>query len=390
MSELPTETANDGLLTLNDDCLLHLFRFVSLVDLASVKSTCKRLYALTDDSFRLYKDKLLKITSHSMFADIWILKHFGKFIESLRLNSFYQRYASRDNILELISQFTGEQLKSISFHEFDNKEDDTFECLKTVLKNVECIKFRWFNYDSNIHLLLGYCENLKEVNIGGEFMTLNTDWCSKNPNVIKLTLSGLSDDGILEEVCKKLTRLECLSVDCIEEPTNKIMYLSQLSHLRKLRYDSSAGNVTPVLQKFGNKTVLEDLDLSYDEITETLANVFGNFPNLSKLAFDNCYGFDDNIQKILAKKLVNIQSLTFCYCEDITFKEITNIIENLLNLKKLSVTSCRNIKFIDSHNYLRLRKKRNLQIFLYWQEYHLSCESIGNNLSDYVQVRPIE
>lgn len=88
-----------------------------------------------------------------------------------------------------------------------------------------------------------------------------------------------------------------------------------------------------------------------------------------------------------SQKLINIQNLTFSDCEEISFEAITNIIENLLDLKILTVTGCNKI---DSRNYLSLRKKRNLQIFLDSQVYDLSRESIGKSSSDYVQLKPIE
>lgn len=388
--EFPYEATNETLLTLNDDCFLHLFRFVSLADLASIKDTCKRLRLLADQYFRLYGNKSLEIKSGSMFGGIWILKHFGKFIRSLEVSGFYERYASSDNILEMIGQFTGEQLKSISLNECDKADNQKFECLKMVLKNVECIELNWLNYDSNINVLLGYCENVKEVNIDGELMALSTDWCSKTRNVTKLKISGLCNDGILEEICEKLTRLECLSVDCIETTTNKVIYLSRLSCLRKLRIGAFRYDVVQALQQIGEKTLLEDLCLTYEAIDEELANVFGKCANLSKLTFENCNGFDTNAQDALAKGLVNIQNLTFSDCDEITFEAITKIIENLLDLKILTVTGCEEIDFIERANYVSLRKKRNLQIFLDRRVYNRSRELIGKCSSDYVQLKPIE
>lgn len=383
--ENPIETV-EGLLKLNDDCLLHLFRFVSVADLGSIKSTCKRLRPLADQSFRLYRDKSLAIESCSMFADIWILKHFGKFIKSLNLDSFYERYASLDNILEIIAQFTGEELKSISFHECDKTNDESFECLKTLLKNVERIELKWLNYDYNVNSLLGYCENLKEVNIDGELMKLNSDWCSKNSNVTTLTISGLQDDGIVEDICKTFTHLESLSLDCIDTETNKMIHLSRLSHLRKLRLDTS--NIDRILQHFTDKTVLQDLCLTYQGMNRSLASVLGKFPNLSNLTFENCVGFNfEVVQHILSEKLVNIETLIFEECEEITFKSIKKIIKNLLDLKTLSVNGCSEVKFIDRDDYLSLRKMRNLQIFLDWRVYERTCEIIGNNLLDNVQVK---
>ncbi|KAG4071410.1 hypothetical protein HA402_011564 [Bradysia odoriphaga] len=386
--ELPTEEAEEGLLTLNDDCLLHVFRFVSLVDLGSIKGTCKRLSSLADQSFRLYRDKSLKIDSSNMFAGIWILKHFGNFIKSLSVDSFYERYASRDDISKMIARCTDGQLKSISLYEFDRTDGETFECLKTVLKTVDCIELTWFNYDSNIDTILNYCENLKEVNIDGQDIILRYDWCLKNPNITKFTISGLLDDRILEVICKKFTRLECFSVDCIDTETEKIIHLSRLSStLKKLRIGALSLGVGQMLQQFADKTILKDLTFQYTPMTESLANVLGDFPNLSNLVFENRARFNENVQDILSKKLVHIESLTFVDCEEITFNTIAKIVKNLLDLKTLLVNACDEIDFIDRNEYLSLRKIKNLQIFLDRTAYERSCELIGNNWLDNVQVK---
>lgn len=386
---MPSEPVH-GLLTLNDDCLLYIFRFISSVDLGSIKGTCKRLNQLADQSFRLHGNKSLTITVSSMFADIWILKHFGKFIHSLSLDSFYRRFVSHGKILEMIAQYTGEQLKSISFCDCKIDEAETFDCLKDVLGNVECISLKWFMYDKHIELILGYCENLKKIHIDGELMILKSDWCSKNASLTHLTLSGLLDDTILEEVCQKLTRLEYLSVDCVGTATNKIINLGRLTHLRELKIEAYRVDIDQAFRNFKNKNVLEYLCLSYADMTEPLASVLGDFPNLKKLVFENSEGFDKQMQNILSKKLVNIEELTFNDCEKITFNAVTTIIENHLNLKKLSVSGCEKIEFIDRNQYLRLRKKRNLQIFLNPLEYTITFELIKNYLSDYVQIKSFE
>lgn len=380
----------DGLMTLNDDCLLHVLRFISLVDLGSIKYTCKRLCQLADQSFKLYGDKSLKIRSSSMFANIWILKHFGKRIHSLSLDSIYKRYVSLEMILEMIARFTGEQLVSISLEDCDAEEDDTFECLKEVLKNVECIKFSWFGYDRHIDLLLSYCENLKKVDINGESIKLNSDWCSKNTNVTHFTMSGLEDDEILDQICVNFTRLEHLSVDCIDKSTNKINQLYRLTHLRELKIEAFHVDMAKALHLFADKNVLEYLCISFGDMTEELACVVSDFPNLKKLAFENFDGFGENMQKILSSKLVNIEELSFTDCENVTFKAITKIIANNLNLQKLSVSGCDKIEFIDRDDYVSLRKIRNLQIFLSSDVYESTFELIGSYLTDYVQIKSLE
>lgn len=382
-----------GLLMLNDDCLLHLFRYISLVDLGSIKDTCQRLSRLADQSFKLRKNKLLTIDSSSMFADMWNLKHFGKLIDSLEFDGLYKQYATCEMLFEMIAKYSNEKLKSISLS-LDGEvvaSDESFKCLEKILKNVHIIKLSWFPNDNQIDLLLGYCENLKEVHINGEDMRRGTHWFTKNTNITCLNLSGLYDDGILDDICEKFKNLESLTLDCVSNSSNKVYNLSRLNHLSKLKI-GGYHNVGHVLLNFANKNVLQYLCVSYLDMNKSLALALGLFPNLKELVFENFYTFEENELNILSKKLVNVEKLSFMDCEEITFENITKIVENLLNLKEISIIDCSNIDFVDKKNYLRLTKKRNLEIFLDVEEYKRSIELIGNDLSNYVKltIKPSE
>lgn len=376
------------MLTLNDDCLIHVFRFVSLIDLGSIKATCKRLSQLADQSFKLRKDKSLTIDDSSLFADMWILKHFGKFLKSLHYRGTCSRYASHDDILKMIAKYSNEQLKSISFN-FDPENCESFDCLEKTLKNVESITLKCFIIDRHVELLLGYCENLKEVHLEGQDMSFNTDWCSKNVNITSLSLFGLKSGDTLEEICEKLPHLENLSCENMESSSKKIIHLSRLNRLRRLKIEVFGVNIGQALQNCTNKNALEYLCLLYADMTETLAYALGDFPNLKELEFDNCCSFGVRELNILSKTLSVIEKLSFKECNEITFDNITKIVENYLNLKELWVLDCPKAGSIDKGNYLRLRKKRKLKIYLEEEEFELSIELIGlNELSNDVILIP--
>lgn len=372
---------------LNDDCLLHVFRYVSLVDLDSLKDTCQRLSQLADQSFKLRKVKSLTIDESTMFADVWNLKHFGKFIDSLTFEGLYTQFASCKDIFEMIATFSNEKLKSISLclHFEERFSDESLKPLGKVLKNVEIIDLRCYD-DLNIQLLLSYCENLKEVHLSGELMTLNALCCSKNVNITHLFLNSLYNDDILEEICENLTHLECLALDYIENTSDKTNHLSRLTHLKQLTIGGFNVNIGYALQNFTEKNVLEYLYLSCAEMNETLAHALKDFPNLKELVFENCDPFDGSVQNILSKTLVTIEKLAFIECKEITFGDVTNIIENHSNLKELSIYGCEDIAFIDRCNYLRLRRKGNIEIFMTSDDCDESIESIGKALSNRVRV----
>lgn len=322
-----------------------------------------------------------------MFADIWNLKHFGKLINYLNLQSLYTQFASYEKIFEIIAEFSTEHLKSFILI-VDSESiftDESFKCLEKIVKNVEIIKLSYFHDNGPYELLLSYCENLKEVDIDGDGTSLTT-LCSKNNNIRCMTLSGLLNDDILEELSEKLIYLEHLVYECSEDANNKISHLGQMKNLQILKIRPNDNNIGTVLQNFANKNVLEYLCLSCTEMTETLADALSDFPNLKELVFEKFNRFDGHMLYTLSKKLVKIEKLAFIDCDEITFEDITKIVQNHLDLKELSVYRCDSIESIDRKSYLHLSKRRNLEIFLDTKEYESTIQSIGNRLSNYVRI----
>lgn len=385
------ETEAETLLTLNDDCLLYLFRFISLVDLGSIKGTCKRLHQLADQSFELYRDKSLTIRRDSMMADIWNLKHFGKFLQSLSLNNLYEKYCSWSDIFPIIARYSNEHLNAIGLCLSDlDVTDENLTCLKNVLKNVKSIELN--DCDGKlVELLLSFCESLSRIHIDCEGMELNTLWCSKNSNVKSVTLRELHNDDVLEEVCEKLLQLESVTLN-IADRHEKLNHLTKLNNLKSLKieyYDAETLSdvVTPLLQNLAVKNVLENLCIEGSHMTVSTAFAICDFSRLEVLAIEYA-DFDANIFNIFADKL-NVEKLTFRYCDNITFEDITKIVGNKLNLNVLTVCECDSIEVIERQNYLRLRKKRNLQIFLDVDVFEKTIKLLANDLSDYVKIAAI-
>lgn len=383
------ETSEGGLMELNDDCLLHLFRYISLTDLSCIKDTCERFRQLADQSFKLYRPKRLTINDSSLIADIWNLKHFGKFITSLTLDGSYDYYASYEDIFELMAKFTNVNLKSIcldlQFHQCVAFE--SVVCLEDILENVEEIKLIGFYNDSQIELILGLCNNLREVHLGGEDMSVTTFWCALNPDIKCLTLSGLFNDDILEEICEQLKFLECLSIEDIQETSNKMRNLAKLNHLKYLSFEAFSENVGHILQDLAKRDLLEYLSLSYVDVNVTIAQTFSKFTQLKELKLCHMENqIQENMLEMLSKHLAHIEKLAFIDCYLITFGEVTTIIKKHLKLKELLLTGCNKIDFIDRENYLRLKKPRKLQIILDNSVYESTMKLIESDLFNYVKI----
>lgn len=385
---MPVEGIAEGLLILNDDCLIDIFRFLSVDDLGSIKDTCSRLSQIADQNYKIRKRKALEISSTRMLVDMRNLKHFGKFINLLFVRDVYLPYVSYEQIFQAIANFSSDRLKWISLDcNFDESlTDKSFKCLEKVLKNVGAIQLYNMNDENHFELLLSYCENLKEVELDGEEMELKGLWCSKNVSITSLTLSGLQNDDILKEVSKNLVNLESLVYECAMDTSDKISHLCDMRNLRRLRIKPKDNNIGQVLQNFANKNVLEYLHVSEFHMSKTLANSFGHFPNLNELVLEDGGPFGANKSQILSKKLVNIKKLYIVECIGITLEDVTKIIENLLGLKCITIVACYHIDAIDRDNYLRLTKPRDLQIAVDTEVYQRTTELIGNYFSADVRV----
>ncbi len=357
--------------------------------MGSIKGTCKRLHHLADQSFKLYRDKSLAIGRDSIVADIWNLKHFGKLLESLSLDSIYQEYCSRTDILRIISRFSNEHLDTICLS-LDYEESVTAEnlmCLKNVLKNVKTIQLNDFD-GKLVELLLSFCENLSEIDMDCEELELNTLWCSKNSNVRSVTLRELRNDDVLEEICDELVHLESLTMN-IPDKNGKLNHLAKLNNLKNLKidfYDAVVLSdvVSPMLQHLATKNVLENLSIQASLLTDTTAFAICNFSKLHELEFEYT-DFNATALNILSEKL-NVDDLTFRDCKEITFEDITKMVVNKLDLNVLTVSGCDSIEVIERQHYLRLRKKRNLQIYLDIDVFEKTIKLLANDLSDYVKI----
>lgn len=378
------------MLSLNDDCLLHLFRFVSLPDLASVKDTCRRLNQLVEQSYRLRRDKSIAIRQQSFLADILTLKHFGKLADSLQVVDIYPKYCAWPEVFEMIARYTNQHLKSFSIqYNFDGGFTHTnLMLLKSILRNVEIIKVIDFNDSEKVETLLGFCERLSEVHVYCDELELDTHWCFNNRNIKSVTLKELISDNVLKGVCENFVHLESLTVNVAEFNANlsQICRLEHLQHLKLECFDEDLNDaVPPVLKSLAEKDRLKSLHVACNFLCAATALAVCEFATLDDLVLE-CSEFDDNVSNILALQLKNVENISFLNFLHITIEDITGIVKNRLNLKTLTISGCDSIELIDRKSYVRLRKRRNLSIYLDKSVYDKTKKLLANDLSDYVKI----
>lgn len=151
------------LLSLNEDCFYHLFKWLSLDDLCRLSETCTKLKQLSGNYFqRKYSSKWVNVSNATDDGIILTpnknyVKCFSKFIQNLSIDfvrcdhdvlaSFLQKYCNnRPKIVQFKCAYVPES--------FGNK-------IQTILQNAETIAFRNCLVDSGS--IMNRCDNVRNL-----------------------------------------------------------------------------------------------------------------------------------------------------------------------------------------------------------------------------------
>lgn len=265
---------------LNDHCLLEIFKYLSVVDLANFKENFDVLGAVADMEFS-------KKTSGSFFFGsrdrmdkaLQIIRQFGSAIKDLTIN--YHGWYETDwrNIFSTINEHCSDELKALALCGDAvgriNESDIWF--IADVLKNVETLELKNLNcevrpmFSHDFVNILRHCENVRSIELTSYIdMEVHASLFRVNKKLSKLKLLGLSDlktiiDGLLDA-----TRLEELTVssvtDAVESFADNVSHLCRLNHLKRLSIDCCYMDITPFLRTLNAANALNILSLSNAEL----------------------------------------------------------------------------------------------------------------------------
>ncbi|XP_008212345.1 F-box/LRR-repeat protein 7-like [Nasonia vitripennis] len=303
---------------LDDDCLLHIFSFLSIIDRVKVQRVCQRWKILSHTSWRSVKR--LSVRQH-----FWGV--------SDKNNIQIDRYILK-RILELCGRFvTHADLSNENEYYGSHKKIRIQSC-----KAIFCI-------------IQEMCPNIRSINVGRPCTESTVEYVANHFN--KLThfaIQGVNDkyEDYLSILFSNNQNLRYLSMkDCCL--TNKCLLNLKSESVEELCLDDcSVGmlqHLLSSLEQFKKLCSLKFVRCRSDQaswITSTLSSISSNLTNLKKL---DIYLYDCNFECIECSCIDQLKNLEILYIGGnvMATDEIINIISN--NCRKLT-----NVRIYNSDN----------------------------------------
>lgn len=377
-------TSDVELLTLNDDCFLELFKYLSTVDLCSVKQTNKRLWNLAEYYFQTnYLNKenevRLKNVNGKKLKDV--LRQCGQFVRKLVIDSPLQ-YSDLDDFNEdgcgerdtyighLIAKHCSDKLKILRL---ENVYISRFASsnLARVLSNLDTIELNKCYGDAN--QFMSHCPNIRTIiqRNCAFFFTFDRNYLLQNEhrNLERLIIHNENQTDLVPEVLlaffENQRNLKCfhyinryaptltemlptiiqsakdLQELCIELETFSPTFVSdlrcllELSSLKRLEFNTDEIPVTSFIHELAMRNSLECIGISDVYLDESACQAFMKLTNLKVLKLISSLRVFDEFSAILSKRLINLEELYLVQCSEVQFIDIMAFVENCPNLKTL-------------------------------------------------------
>lgn len=151
------------LMSLNEDCFQHLFKWLKADDLCHLSRTCTRLQQLAGDYYqRKYPSKWVNVSNATADGIVLLpnknyVKCFSRFIQNLSID--FLRH-DHDVLAEFLKRNCNARPKMLQF-KCSYLPDSFGDQIKTILANAETISFRNCLIDSG--RLMDRCDNLRNL-----------------------------------------------------------------------------------------------------------------------------------------------------------------------------------------------------------------------------------
>lgn len=265
---------------LNDDCLLEIFQYLNLKDLANVCNVCQCFRAVAFRSFVVthkYRIALPVDSEYEVTNDTTspILKEFGQDVTDLRVsfpvnpefNLNLEIYSDlRLSIISTIVELVGESLEKLCLENLQvfDFNTRTVNSLLAIFARIKVLKLSTFDRDATPCYLdfRTLCPAMMKLKLAGDFIIdavkypqltnltiqrnrlLDSDMAEEmlpqfyaaNPQLRKLKIKEMNYSTALTDLkTANLHDLEKLSVECYNLPANDFVVLQQMPKLNKLR-----------------------------------------------------------------------------------------------------------------------------------------------------------
>lgn len=227
---------------LNDDCLLAIFKYVTLHDLVSFKEAYKSLGAAVDTEFsRRTRGSLDLGYKDNVDETLQIIKQFGTSIKDLKFKDVCWNSKIWDDVFTVMKEHCHETLQGLSLcgDGVESINMANIRSIADVLRNLNELRLD-NRYDDVNNFILSYCVNVTSVTLVSNFdVVKHKTMFRQNVNLLKLKLFGpISADKLkivvdnlvhskLEELALKFTWSSWTNRDLNQ--TIRLKYLKRLS-----------------------------------------------------------------------------------------------------------------------------------------------------------------
>lgn len=384
----PTEIEFATILTINDDCLLHICKFLNLIDVGNLVSTCQRLQefawmsvfpklanslelktivehetvlhwdssTVTVDGLRTQLMQFGNFVQHISLtgpaANVLICQQFGHILslcpnlQTLRVTDFHCKNAVK--VLANVSP----HLKELHWIDSSGMKD---ECSVVLQKLYKLEKITVTGNDNHFSaVLFEHCKNLTYLNIQRfdyPFIAnhMNTKDLSKifeqNAHTLctlKLKNFGyIESDSIFHLIDEKLPQLEKLGISdgiSVARPNYSYIELRYINIL-ELHCLFSYININLLIQSLSGSEVIKELTIFDGQFNETTTDAPFSLKNLQKLYWHSLMPSAAFIKMITKSHMPELRYLKFiCKAdEDNAFDDIVSLIESKKSLTSVCV-----------------------------------------------------
>lgn len=272
---------SDGILMLNDHCLLEIFKHLSLIDLANFKEIFTTVGSVVDMEFS-------KQTLGSFFfgcrdrmdTSFQIIKQFGTSINELTINyhGWYERKWSE--IFTIIREHCSESLTALTLcgDAVGLINDADIFLIVDILKNLETLELKNLNYELRTNHtqdfvnILPHCDHAKSITIISYIdLDANAITFQCNKELRKVKLRGPTDlKAIVDDLAN--VPLEELTISWVNANMSPDFFLQNLCqllrlvHLKSLTIDCWYMDIGPFLLNIDSFHSLNVLSLTNAEL----------------------------------------------------------------------------------------------------------------------------
>lgn len=259
------------ILMLNDDCLLEIFKYLSLHDLANFKEIYRSLGDVVDVQFiRITRGSIYLSCDANTNKNLQIIKQFGSSVRRLTLHYLILRSISWyspewSEIFSTINEHCN-NLKSLTVTTITQAD---VRLIANILKNVKRIYLGSYSLDVPLEIvnILSYCENVSSITLYSKInVNLQPKIFQRNQNLLRLELNETIKDSNLKTIVDNLmnSRLEefYVSVKAITSSDGNLFELLRLNYLKRLCIYCYSLDIGPFLRNVDAFHSLNVLSLS--------------------------------------------------------------------------------------------------------------------------------